>query len=73
MIYGRSNVSDWKLFINTTLSLVGFDRRGNYSLPEFTCIDYVGPTVIEFFQSEKLGTQYGNYMFDVHEGRIYHF
>jgi hypothetical protein len=36
------------LFINTTLGLVGFDRRGNYSLPEFTWIDYVGPTVIEF-------------------------
>jgi aldose sugar dehydrogenase len=32
----RSNISDWKLFTNTTLGLVGFDGRGNYSFPEFT-------------------------------------
>jgi hypothetical protein len=66
-------MGDLMYLIGNYLGLVGFDRRGNYSLPEFTCIDYVELTVIEFFQSEKLGTQYGNYMFDVHEGRIYHF
>lgn len=66
---------DWKLFTNTTLGLVGFDGRGNYSFPEFTWIDSVGPTAIEFYHSKKLGTQYENDMFvsDVHEGRIYHF
>jgi glucose/arabinose dehydrogenase len=71
----RSNVSDWKLFTNTTLGLVGFDGRGNYSFPEFSWIDSVGPTAIEFFHSKKLGTQYENDIFvsDVHGGRIYHF
>jgi aldose sugar dehydrogenase len=38
-------------------------------------IDSVGPTEIEFFQSEKLGTQYENDTFvsDVHEGIIHDF
>ncbi len=55
--------------------LLDFGRKSNYSLPELTWADTVGPTAIKFFKSDKLGKQYENDMFigDVRYGNIYHF
>ena len=52
-----------------------FGSRGSYSSPEFTWLSSIGPTAIEFFNSEKLGKQYQNDLFvaDYKHGYIYHF
>lgn len=56
-------------------NLLNFGEKSNYSLPELTWADTVGPTAIKFFNSDKLGKQYENDMFvgDVRYGNIYHF
>ena len=56
-------------------NLVTFDKRGEYSTPELTWEEPVGPTALKFLQSDKLGKQYENDMFvsDIRFGRIYHF
>jgi aldose sugar dehydrogenase len=61
-----------------TLNLNGledFDGKGNYSKPEFTWKDTVGPTGIKFFNSDKMGFEYKDSLFvgDVHNGNLYHF
>jgi aldose sugar dehydrogenase len=61
-----------------TLNLNGledFDGKGNYSEPEFTWKDTVGPTGIIFFNSDKMGFEYKDSLFvgDVHNGNLYHF
>jgi len=55
--------------------LVDFDKKGQYSDPEFTWNVPVGVTSIQFLNSSKLGKQYENDMFvsDFHNGNIYHF
>ena len=55
--------------------LVNFERKGNYSDPEFVWTDTVGPTAIKFLQSDKLGKQYENDAFvsDITQGNIYRF
>jgi glucose/arabinose dehydrogenase len=55
--------------------LVDFEGKGNYSGPEFTWINTVGPTAIKFYDSDKFGAQFRNDMFvaDVNNGNIYHF
>ena len=55
--------------------LEDFNGKGNYSEPEFTWNDTVGPTAIKFFNSDKMGTQFKNSIFvgDFHNGNIYHF
>lgn len=55
--------------------LVDFDGKGKYRSPEFVWKYTVGPTALEFLDSDKLGKQYENDMFvgDVNNGRIYHF
>lgn len=56
-------------------NLLNFGEKSNYSLPELTWADTVGPTAIKFFNSDILGKQYENDMFvgDVRYGNIYHF
>jgi aldose sugar dehydrogenase len=56
-------------------NLVDFDGKGVYSTPEFTWWHTVGPTAVQFLNSDKLGAQYHNDMFaaDVHFGYLYHF
>jgi glucose/arabinose dehydrogenase len=56
-------------------NLVDFDRRGEYSPPEFTWEDNIAPTAIKFLDSDKLGEQYTNDIFvgSFLEGSIYHF
>lgn len=55
--------------------LVNFGGKGKYSNPEFAWTRTVGPTAIEFINSEKLGKQYQNDIFvgDINHGRIYDF
>jgi glucose/arabinose dehydrogenase len=55
--------------------LVDFERKGNYSDPEFVWTDTVGPTAIKFLQSDKFGKQYENDAFvsDITQGNIYRF
>ena len=52
-----------------------FNGKGKYHDPAFSWFDTVGPTKIQFLNSNKLGSQYENDMFvgDIHQGRIYHF
>lgn len=56
-------------------NLLDFGGESNYSLPELTWADTIGPTAIKFFKSDKLGKQYENDMFvgDIRYGNIYHF
>jgi aldose sugar dehydrogenase len=57
-------------------NLVTFDRGGNYSTPEFTWEESIGPTALKFLHSERpVYKQYENDMFvsDHKYGRIYHF
>lgn len=44
-------------------NLLDFGGESNYSLPELTWADTIGPTAIKFFKSDKLGKQYENDMF----------
>jgi glucose/arabinose dehydrogenase len=55
-------------------SLETFDGRGKYSDPEFSWVSTIGPTAVNFFDSNKFGVQYQNGLFvaDV-RGLIYHF
>ena len=55
--------------------LVDFNGNGKYSDPEFVWTVAVGPTAVKFFNSNKFGQDYKNYMFvaDVNRGNIYHF
>jgi glucose/arabinose dehydrogenase/predicted MPP superfamily phosphohydrolase len=55
--------------------LEDFNGKGNYSDPEFTWKDIVGPTGLKFFHSDKMGIEYKDSLFvgDVHNGNIYHF
>lgn len=56
-------------------NLVDFDGRGVYSGPEFIWNKTVGPTAIQFLDSNKYGKQYENDMFvgDNNNGYLYHF
>ena len=56
-------------------SLVDFEGKGDYSLPEFTWKHKYGPTAIKFLDSNKLGDKYMNDIFvgDVRNGNIYRF
>jgi aldose sugar dehydrogenase len=51
-----------------------FDGRGKYNDPEFLWVSTIGPTAVNFFDSDKFGVQYQNGLFvaDV-RGLIYHF
>lgn len=55
--------------------LLRFDRKSKFSLPELTWVHNIGPTSIEFLNSEKLGKDYENDIFigDVHNGNLYRF
>jgi glucose/arabinose dehydrogenase len=55
--------------------LVNFDGKGNYSVPEFIWFNTVGPTEMEFLNSDKYGEQYENDMFvgDFNNGTLYNF
>src|ERR671911_2777614 len=55
--------------------LVDFGGKGEYSPPEFSWFEDVGPTAMRFFNSDKLGTQYQDDIFvgDIINGNIYHF
>jgi glucose/arabinose dehydrogenase len=57
-------------------SLVTFNGKGNYSLPELTWSRAVAPTAIKFFDSDKFGKEYENDLFVatlIPNGDIYHF
>jgi aldose sugar dehydrogenase len=56
-------------------NLVDFNGKGNYSSPEFTWRNTVGPTELKFLSTDKLGKKYENDILvaDVSYGRIYHF
>ena len=56
-------------------TFVDFDRKGKYSLPEFTWNVPVAPTALKFYNSDRLGSEYENDMFvaDYLNGNIYHF
>ena len=56
-------------------ALMGYDGAGKYSEPEFVWNNTVGPTAIEFLDSEIYGAEYENDMFvgDVKYGNLYHF
>ena len=63
---------------NTVLnpdSLVDFDGKGKYSVPEFIWKEPVGPTAIKFLHSDKYGKEYKDDLFvgDVNNGYLYHF
>ena len=55
--------------------LVTFEGKGNYSDPEFSWVQPVGPTKLIFLNSDKFGEKYENDLFisDIKYGRIYHF
>jgi glucose/arabinose dehydrogenase len=55
--------------------LVDFGGKGKYSPPEFTWRESLGPTAIEFLNSDRLGIQYENDIFvgDISKGNLYHF
>ena len=55
--------------------LVNFDGKGNYSDPQFVWKQTIGPTALEFLNSDKLGKQYENTIFtgDVNNGNLYNF
>jgi glucose/arabinose dehydrogenase len=52
-----------------------FNGRGEYSGPEFIWKKTVGPTAIQFLDSNKYGKQYENDLFvgDNNNGYLYHF
>ena len=54
---------------------VDFNGRGKYSPPEFTWNQTVGPTAINFLNSEVYGGKYKNDLFvgDINNGNLYHF
>jgi aldose sugar dehydrogenase len=60
---------------NPPKGLVTLDGKGTYRAPEFTWLQTIAPTVIKFFNSDKLGKQYENTIFvgDVDYGRLYNF
>jgi glucose/arabinose dehydrogenase len=63
---------------NVTLhpdELVNFGGKGKYSSPEFVWKRPVGPTAIQFLDSDKLGKKYKNGLVvgDFHEGNLYYF
>ena len=55
--------------------LIDFGGKGNYSIPEFIWFITVGPTELEFLNSDKYADQYKNDMFvgDVKNGNLYRF
>lgn len=55
--------------------LLMFDRKSKFSLPELTWVHNIGPTSIEFLNSDKLGKDYENDIFvgDFHNGNLYRF
>jgi len=55
--------------------LESFEGNGVYSDPEFNWIDTVAPTSLLFFNSNKLGHEYGNDLFvgSAKNGTIFHF
>ena len=55
--------------------LVDFGGKGNYSPPEFTWRESVGPSAIKFLNSDRLDIQYENDIFvgDISKGNLYHF
>ena len=58
--------------------LVDFGGKGNYSPPEFTWRESVGPSAIKFLNSDRLDRldiQYENDIFvgDISKGNLYHF
>jgi len=55
-------------------NLVNFSNKGEYSSPEFTWKNAVGPTALKFLTTDKLGKEYKNDLLvsDVN-GRVYHF
>src|SRR5215212_2756411 len=61
--------------LNIEDDLVDFEGRGNYSDPEFTWQQTIGPTGLDFLNSSALGAQYQNDLFvgDYNNGNLYHF
>ena len=55
--------------------LVTFNGKGIYRDPEFVWKQPIGPTVLKFLNSDKLGKQYQNTIFvgDVDTGNLYNF
>lgn len=55
--------------------LVTFDGKGKYSDPEFEWLNTSAPTVLSFFNSDKLGKEYENDLFvaSIHNGTIFNF
>jgi glucose/arabinose dehydrogenase len=56
--------------------LVTFGGKGKYSDPELVWFETVAPTSVAFYNSDKMGEEYENDMFDGSEGgkgRLYHF
>jgi aldose sugar dehydrogenase len=56
-------------------NLVSFNDKGEYSDPEFVWKYTVGPTALNFLDSEKYGREYQNDLFvgDFNNGNLYHF
>jgi len=56
-------------------NLYDFNNIGQYSDPEFSWTEPVGPTKIKFLSSDNFGEKYENDLFvsDIKYGRIYHF
>ena len=55
--------------------LVNFEGKGKYSSPEFVWNETVGPSQIEFLNSDKYTKEYKNDLFvgDTNHGYLYHF
>jgi glucose/arabinose dehydrogenase len=55
--------------------LADLGGEGEYSAPEFTWWQTLGPTALKFLSSDKLGEDYKNDLFvgDVQFGNVYHF
>ena len=71
---GNGNYYSGRFTLNPS-GLIDFAGKGKYRSPEFAWLNPAGPTAIKFLDSDKLGKQYQNDMFeaDFHGGNIYHF
>jgi aldose sugar dehydrogenase len=66
---------DWYNKYFDAENLVELNGKGKYSDPEFVWFRPVGPTALQFLDSDKYGAEYENDMFvgDINHGNIYHF
>jgi glucose/arabinose dehydrogenase len=71
----RPNFEQIGKIVHNPKGLVSFNDNGKYSEPEFIWIPTVAPTALEFFSSNKYGSEYNNGLFvgDANTGTIYHF